>query len=119
MQTVTLIADVGILMMCCYFLLVYVRLKRVITYVISPLRIAVHNMANADEFIDQLLSQEVVKEKSMGTTVPMPIDTERQEQKRARLAAIVAGGTAKKYLGKQPTLAQVDEMTDDEVSKHY
>ena len=118
MQAAMLIVVLANLMFSCYFCLEYFRLKRVVTYVISPL-CAVRNMANADEFIDQLLSQEGAKEKSTGTTAAMTIGTEKQEQKRARLAAIVAGGTAKKYLGKQPTLAQVDEMTDDEVSKHY
>ena len=31
----------------------------------------------------------------------------------------MAGGTAKKYLGKQPTLAQIDEMADVEIQKYY
>ena len=75
-----------------------------------------------DDLIEQLLAHEDTQEdtKELGTTVSATIGTtERQKQKRARLAAIVAGGTANKYLGKQLTLAQVDEMTDDEVSKHY
>ena len=75
-----------------------------------------------DDLIEQLLAHEDTQEdtKESGTTVSATIGTtERQKQKRARLAAIVAGGTANKYLGKQLTLAQVDEMTDDEVSKHY
>ena len=77
---------------------------------------------DCDEVIDQLLSLDddaATATGSTGATAVQDSTTERQEQKRARLAAIVAGGTAKKYLGKQLTLAQVDEMTDDEVSKHY
>ena len=73
---------------------------------------------DCDGVIDQLLSLDddaPVAAKS----APVPVSAEGQELKRGRLAAIVAGGSAKKYLGKQLTLAQVDEMTDDEVSKHY
>ena len=67
--------------------------------------------------IDQLLSEDP----PAGTAVALPqtkCDAD-PEKKRARLAAIVAGGTAKKYLGKQPTLAQIDEMTDVEIQKYY
>ena len=72
---------------------------------------------DCDDVIDQLLSDD-----NAATAPPaavVPVSTEMQEQKRGRLAAIVAGGSAKKYLGKQLTLSQVDEMTDDEVSKYY
>ena len=75
-----------------------------------------------DDLIDQLLSEDPPAE----TAVALPqtkCDAAQNdpEKKRARLAAIVivAGGTAKKYLGKQPTLAQIDEMTDVEIQKYY
>ena len=75
---------------------------------------------DCDEVIDQLLSlDDDAPAAAKSAPVPVPVSAERQELKRGRLAAIVAGGSAKRYLGKQLTLAQVDEMTDDEVSKHY
>ena len=74
---------------------------------------------DCDEVIDQLLSLDDDAATATGRAPVIAVQdtTDRQEQKRARLSA--TGGAAKKYLGKQLTLAQVDEMTDDEVSKHY
>ena len=128
-------AVLTILVLCSGVLVEYVRLRR---GVIRLLQRTARKM-DCDELIDQLLSLDDTKKesptRSEGTTaqtvpaapaaepaVPSaaPLErVERQEQKRARLAAIVAGGTAQKYLGKQLTLAQVDELTDDKVSKHY
>ena len=53
-----------------------------------------------DDSIDQLLSEDPPAETAVA--LPQTKCDADPEKKRARLAAIVAGGTAKKYLGKQP-----------------
>ena len=91
------------------FLAEYIRLRRSALHVVR----SVGKKMECDDLIDQLLSEDP----PAGTAVALPqtkCDAD-PEKKRARLAAIVAGGTAKKYLGKQPTLAQIDEMTDVEI----
>ena len=114
-QTVTLAAVLAILGLCSYAFVGYIRLL----HLLRQLRCAACKM-ECDDLIDQLLAEEDAslcnKQESAATSTERQ---ERQEPKRARLAAIVAGGTAKNYLGKQLTLAQVDEMTDDEVSKYH
>ena len=95
----------------------YFRLKRRTTRVISLLR----TKMDCDDLIDQLLEDApagAVPAATNTTPLPQPLP-QRQEQKRTRLAAIVAGGTAQKYIGNRLTLAQIDEMGDDEISKHY
>ena len=76
---------------------------------------------DCDDLIDQLLEDapaSVVPAATNTTPLPQPLP-QRQEQKMIRLAAIVAGGTAQKYIGNRLTLAQIDEMGDDEIFKHY
>ena len=119
-QPVILVAVLTILALCSIASVEYIRLRREVKHVISQLQSIVQTVARkmeCDDLIDQVLSLDDLpreREKPAADT-----SQQEQEQKRARLAAIVAGGTARKYLGKQLTLAQVDEMTDDEVSKHY
>ena len=98
------------------FLAEYIRLRRSALHVVR----SVGKKMECDDLIDQLLSEDP----PAGTAVALPqtkCDAAQNapKKKRARLAAIVAGGTAKKYLGKQPTLAQIDEMTDVEIQKYY
>ena len=98
------------------FLAKYIRLRRSASHAVR----SVGKKMECDDLIDQLLSEDP----PTGTAVALPqtkCDAAQNdpEKKRARLAAIVAGGTAKKYLGKQPTLAQIDELTDVEIQKYY
>ena len=79
---------------------------------------------DCDDLIDQLLEEDggvpAGAVPAVTNTTPLPqLLSQRQEQKRTRLAAIVAGGTAQKYIGNRLTLAQIDEMGDDKISKHY
>ena len=93
------------------FLAEYIRLRCSVLHAAR----SVGRKMECDDLIDQLMSEDP----PAGTAVALPqtkCDAD-PEKKRARLAAIVAGGTAKKYLGKQPTLAQIDEMTDVEIQK--
>ena len=106
MQTAAILV---ILVLNVYAFAEYRKIRRLVATAIRKM--------DCDEVIDQLLSLDDDAPAATKSTV-VPVSTERQEQKRGRMAAIVAGGSAKKYLGKQLTLAQVDEMTDDEVSKH-
>ena len=105
----------------------YVRLKRIITHAISKLKLSLTKKMDCDALIDQLLEEDTTtKTNTPCETTPLPktqvtdlVDKNLQEQKRTRLAAIVAGGTAQKYIGNRLTLAQLDVMSDDEISKHY
>ena len=90
------------------FLVEYIRLRSSVLYAVR----SIGKKMECDDLIDQLLSEDP-------PAVALPQTKCDSEKKRARLAAIVAGGTAKKYLGKQPTLAQIDEMTDVEIQKYY
>ena len=112
-QTIQLAAVLAILVLRSITFAEYFRLKRRTTRVISLLR----TKMDCDDLIDQLLEDAPASAAPAATnTTPLP---QRQEQKRTRLAAIVAGGTAQKYIGNRLTLAQIDEMGDDEISKHY
>ena len=124
-QTVTLAAVLTILGLCSYTFVGYIRLL----HLLRQFRSAARKM-ECDDLIDQLLADAgtpAEKQESAGApaekqeSAGAPVVASRQscDQKRARLAAIAAGGTTKQYLGKQLTLSQVDDMTDDEVSKHY
>ena len=92
------------------FLVEYIRLRSSVLYAVR----SVGKKMECDDLIDQLLSED-----PPAVALPQIKCDADPEKKRARLAAIVAGGTAKKYLGKQPTLAQIDEMTDVEIQKYY
>ena len=112
-QTATLVAVLAILGLGAYAFVGYIRLLRVITHAIESIKM------DCDALINQLLAEEedVCEKKDAGAEARKT--EQREEPKRARLAAVVAGGMAKNYLGKQLTLAQVDEMTDDEVFKYH
>ena len=90
MQMVMLTAVLVILILCSCSAVEYFKQKRRITHAISLFC----NM-ECDDLIEQLFAHEDTQEdtKESGTTVSATIGTtERQKQKRARLAAIVAGG---------------------------
>ena len=110
-ELVLLAAVLVSLVLNVYIFVEYKKFRRLVAAIIRKM--------DCDEVIDQLLSLDDDAATATGRAPTVQDTPDRQEQKRARLAAIVAGGAAKKYLGKQLTLAQVDEMADDEVSKHY
>lgn len=85
----------------------YIKLKRRFIYIIKTL------FMNCDEIIDQLLIQDAP------ATTTEPAAAPETDQKRARLAAIISGGRAQHYLGKQVTMQQLDEMKMSEVEKLY
>ena len=114
-QTVTLAAVLTILGLCSYTFVGYIRLL----HLLRKFRSAARKM-ECDDLIDQLLADAgTPAEKQESAGAPVVASRQSCDQKRARLAAIAAGGTTKQYLGKQLTLSQVDDITDDEVSKHY
>ena len=43
----------------------------------------------------------------------------KDDEKRERLSAIVAGGNSKKYLGKDLQLSDIDTMSNEEINKLY
>jgi len=107
----------------------YFRLKGRITHLqklVRRLLPVLHQNMDCDSLIDQLLSDDDVptttnpqeqkpsahpgSPEAAGTTI---------DQNRARLAAIIAGGKAKEFIGKQVTLIQLDEMADEDVMKLY
>ena len=79
----------------------YIRVKRTLRKIIM----------DCDSIIDQLLEDES----------PPAEDAvvEDHTPQRSRLAAIVAGGRAKEYLGRNVTLAEIDSMSDDDVAMLY
>ena len=87
-DTVQLAAVLAILVLSSITFAEYFRLKRGTTRVISLLR----TKMDCDDLIDQLLEDAPASAAPEATNItPLP---QRQEQKRTRLAAIVAGGTA-------------------------
>ena len=108
-ELVLLAAVLVSLVLNVYIFVEYKKFRRLVA--------AINRKMDCDEVIDQLLSLD--DDAATATGSAPAAATERQEQQRDCLAAIAAGSSAKKYLGKQLTLTQVDKMTDDEVSKHY
>lgn len=77
------------------------------------------NNANMDDaFIDELLADCPTGDDSSATP-GQPTNRSENETKRARLAAIAAGGCSKQYLGKTLGLSEVDQLSDQEVTKLY
>ena len=111
--TVLIAVEVVQTLLLVAFLAEYIRLRRSALYAVR----SVGKKMECDDLIDQLLSEDPPAKTAVA--LPQTKCDADPEKKRARLAAIVAGGTAKKYLGKQPTLAQIDEMTDVEIQKYY
>jgi hypothetical protein len=82
-----------------------------------------------DELLEQLLQEDSydIVDDMVGTTRPVAPRADgtsasvhtQVEQQRARLAALVAGGTAIQYLGKQLPLADIDDLADSEIDKLY
>lgn len=72
--------------------------------------------------IEELLSGDVahqstaVKDAVVGDSSPQ--ETHGGDE-RERLAAIISGGQSQRYLGKNITLKQLDEMSDEEMMKLY
>lgn len=101
----------------------YIRLRRWILKVIPT----VPKTMDLDDVVDELLEQQTEQLTVLKGSQPAAETTDPDggqevkelEKKRARLAAIVAGGMAKHYLGTQMTVNKVEEMTHDEVLKQY
>ena len=104
-QTIQLAVVLAILVLHSITFAEYFRLKRRTTRVISLLR----TKMDCDDLIDQLLDEDAGVPAgavpAARNTTPLPqLLPQRQEQK---------------YIGNRLTLAQIDEMGDDEISKHY
>ena len=95
---------------------VYIRLTHQLRHICN--RVAILRRMDCDQLLQELLSEE---EEACLETNDDNVDSinDKQSQHRARLAALVAGGNAKQYLGKQLNLVQVDELSDEEVEKLY
>ena len=98
----------------------YIRLKHMVAHI--------RHRMDCDELIDQLIAEDTgaVCSPRMDQPTPGAIGTEQDSsahsvtaQQRARLAAVVAGGQAREYLGKQVTVADVEEMQEEEIAKLY
>ena len=96
----------------------YIKLKRVVTHI--------RHRMNCDELLDQLIAEDTGAVPADGTSSRTPTPTEQgsiahsvSAQQQARLAAVVAGGQAREYLGKQVTVAEVEEMEEAEIAKLY
>lgn len=85
---------------------IYIRLSRRLTHIAKAM--------DCEELLDQLLLPEEQEKPDACPPKESPLP-----QHRARLAALVAGGSAKEYIGKQLTLSQIDELSDDEVEQLY
>lgn len=134
-----LIAQAFILCILLWGTYEYIRLRRqmVISYKEATNKLQSYlQPMECDEIIDQLLEQQhtpvagVAVAGATAETVVAPggashVDTScvathnRPEDKRERLAALVAGGKASQYLGKALTADQVDSMDDNDIEKLY
>jgi len=78
-----------------------------------------YNRMQMDDMIDELLAEET----PAGTSKPEAKHPETNnpvvEEQRERLASIVAGGQARKYLGKFLTVEEIESLPGNEVSKLY
>ena len=112
-DTVQLAAVLAILVLSSITFAEYFRLKRGTTRVISLLR----TKMDCDDLIDQLLEDAPASARPGG-------DKYNAAAPEARTKKDPTGGNrgrrhGPKYIGNRLTLAQIDEMGDDEISKHY
>jgi hypothetical protein len=98
------------------------RLRSLLQLVLLILNIISLSIMDCDELIDKLLSDEACSSSVPGS-LSVPGSTSGQDsavaQKRERLAAVVAGGQAERYLGRAISLDQIDKLTHSEIVKLY
>lgn len=100
----------------CIYLYKYIRLLQWLDYITLRIR----TIMDPDQILDQLLQEEEHdRTVDMVRHTAVPSLHTQIEQQRARLAALVAGGTAREYLGKQLSLSDIDDLSDDEIVKLY
>ena len=90
----------------------YIRLSLHIAHIYTQ----AIKMTDCDELIDQMLNISLDNGETAGTADAQSgnaINATEQKQ------ALVAGGSSKQYLGRQITISQLDEMSDEEIEKLY
>ena len=95
----------------------YIRARREIRKLISLLHTKTFEK-KMDDLLDGLLADETEVPAPAAAVPAVPQSTTVAEQ-RDRLTIIVAGGQARKYLGKSLSVEEIDKMDDDEVRKIY
>jgi hypothetical protein len=104
-----------------YSIVYAIRLKRAAGYYVGLLSAVI---MNCDELLDELLNVDqsgMTVKPEVSSPVPQQSDApeEKRQAQRERLAALVAGGQAKQYLGRAITVDQVEAMDDEEIVRLY
>ena len=64
-------------------------------------------------------AEELLQDIDLQAKTESDVEDDKQETKRERLSAIVAGGGSKQYLGKDLQMSDIDTMTPEQINKLY
>ena len=98
LETLTIITNTAVLSIVGYVIFNYLRLKN-----------KLYKM-NAEELLQDI---------DLQAKTESDVEDDKQETKRERLSAIVAGGGSKQYLGKDLQMSDIDTMTPEQINKLY
>ena len=102
-------------LLCCagFAMYRYIRLSQRLSNTVQTITM------NCEELLEQLMGEDQETSDAPPCSNTAHRNPSEQEQRKARLAALVAGGNSKQYTGKQLTLSQIDDMSDDELDSLY
>ena len=96
----------------------YIRAKRQVQNLICKFRASLRKPGSImDDMIDELLAEETKGTSSVPAAKQPEPENPTVGEQRERLASIVAGGQAKKYLGKFLTIEEIESLDGDEITK--
>ena len=89
------------------------------TAVLSIVGYVVYNYLRLKNKLYKMNAEELLQDIDLQAKTESDVEDDKQETKRERLSAIVAGGGSKQYLGKDLQMSDIDTMTPEQINKLY
>ena len=89
------------------------------TAVLSIVGYVIFNYLKIKNKLYKMNAEELLQDIDLQAKTESDVEDDKQETKRERLSAIVAGGGSKQYLGKDLQMSDIDTMTPEQINKLY
>ena len=89
------------------------------TAVLSIVGYVIFNYLRLKNKLYKMNAEELLQDIDLQAKKESDVEDDKQETKRERLSAIVAGGGSKQYLGKDLQMSDIDTMTPEQINKLY
>ena len=89
------------------------------TAVLSIVGYVIFNYLKIKNKLYKMNAGELLQDIDLQAKTESDVEDDKQETKRERLSAIVAGGGSKQYLGKDLQMSDIDTMTPEQINKLY